>query len=150
MNDQHYATPNSDIQPNNTDVSGLLAPLENTKLWVRICSIVGFISTAFMVLAAIGIMAAGSQVTAGMPFGAGIGILYLVLAAIYFFASWYLHKYAGAISQAQESQSMTDISNALNYQKSFWKLVGILALIMIVFMIIGMGAAIVIPMMAMS
>ena len=149
MNDQHYAAPNSDIQPNSTDASEILAPLEASKLWVRICSVVGFIMTVFIVLAGLGLLAAGSAAT-GMPFGAAIGLIYMVMGVLYFVPSWYLHKYAGAISQAQASHNMEDICVALNHQKSFWKFVGIMMLLMIVVMLIGMGAAILVPMMAMG
>ena len=147
MNDQHYATPNADLKPESTDISELIEPLIATKAWVRLCSIMGFISTFLIILGGLGLMVGGSAIP-NMPLGAGLGFFYLVMGALYFMPSWYLHKYAGAISQAQASQSSTDVLTALKYQKSFWKFAGILVLIMLVIMVVGIGAAIVIPVMA--
>jgi len=147
MNDQHYATPNADLNPDSTDVSELIEPLVATKVWVRLCSIMGFIFTFFIVIAGLGLMVGGSAIP-NMPLGAGLGVIYLVMGVLYFMPSLYLHKYAGAITQAQASQSSADVLAALKYQKSFWKFAGILVLLMLVFMLIGMGAAIMIPMMA--
>jgi len=147
MNDQHYATPNADLKPESTEISELIEPLIATKIWVRLCSIMGFIFTFFIVIGGIGLLAGGSAIP-NMPFGAGIGVLYLVMGVLYFMPSLYLHKYAGAISQAQASQNSADVLAALKYQKSFWKFAGILVLLMLVFMLVGMGAAIMIPMMA--
>lgn len=147
MNDQHYATPNADLKPDSTDVSELIEPLIATKIWVRLCSIMGFISTFFIVIAGFGLMVGGSAIP-NMPLGAGLGIVYIAMGLLYFMPSLYLHKYAGAISQAQASQSSADVLAALKYQKSFWKFAGVLVLIMFVFFILGIGAAIMIPMMA--
>ncbi len=138
----------------NLNENSLLEPLINTKLWVRICSIAGFVSSGFMVIAAVFLMFMGGAMTesgAGMPagFGFGLGVVYLLIALLYLMPSLYLHKYAGAITTAQESNSIDDIKVALEYQKSFWKFVGILTLVMLVIAGIGIIAAVLIPMMAM-
>jgi len=151
MNDQHYATPNADLKPQSTDLSELLTPLLSTKPWVRLCSIVGFVFGVLSILGGIGIMAAGSgvgSIAPGVPMGA-LGAIYLIFGALYFVPSVYLFKYASAISLAESSNSMVDVAEALKYQKSFWKFAGIMVLIMIVLFVLGMGAAIIIPMMAM-
>ena len=82
---------------------------------------------------------------AGAGIMIGLGVLYLVSAAIYFMASLYLLRYAGAIKRAVSSLSVADLEAALEQQASFWKLVGIMALIFIVLMVIllvvGVGGA---------
>ncbi len=70
------------------------------------------------------------------------------MAVFYFFPSLYLHKYANAIGQAIITQKSHDINTALVHQKSFWKFVGIIALVMLGITILGFAAAIIIPMMA--
>jgi len=146
MSDQHYATPNADLTPDATNTSGLMAPLLLTKPWVRLCSVLGFVSTVFIVLAGIGLMAGGAA-TAGIPYGTGVGVAYMLMGLLYFMPSLFLFKYASAIALAQQSGSSTDIAVALGHQKSFWKFAGVVALVMIVLMFLGVGAAIVVPLM---
>jgi len=152
MNDQHYATPSADLKPQSTDLSELLTPLLSTKPWVRLCSIVGFVFGVIMILSGIGLMAAGSAVGSSsvampVPMGA-LGAIYLIFGALYFIPSVFLFKYASAIALAESSNSMLDVAEALKYQKSFWKFAGIMVLIMTILFVLGIGAAIVIPMMA--
>lgn len=151
MNDQHYATPNADLKPQLTDISDLLSPLLSTKPWVRLCSIVGFIFGALSIFGGVGLIAAGSASSSslgmGMPMG-GLGAIYLIFGALYFIPSVFLFKYASAISLAESSNSMVDVTDALKYQKSFWKFAGIVVLLMIVLFVLGIGAAIIIPMIA--
>jgi len=147
MNDQHYATPNADLNVDNNDVQHLLAPLLATKPWVRLCSIIGFIFSALTILGALGFMA-GGEALAGVPYGAAIGFFYLLFGILYFMPSLYLFKYASAIANAESSQSMVDVAEALRYQKSFWKFAGIVALVLTVVMVLGIVSAIVIPLMA--
>lgn len=147
MNDEHYATPNADLKPQSTDMSDLLAPLLSTKPWVRLCSVMGFIFAVLTIFAAIGMFAMGNSIP-GMPMGGGVlGVIYLLLGLLYFMPSFYLHKYASAIALADSTNSSTDIALALGYQKSFWKFAGIVTLIMLVLMVLGIGSAIMIPMM---
>ncbi|TXH68054.1 MAG: hypothetical protein E6Q83_15780 [Thiothrix sp.] len=70
--------------------------------------------------------------------------MYLLIAVIYFIASLYLLRYANAIKRAVTGLSAADMEAALEAQASFWKLVGILAIVsivlMIVFMVVGFGS----------
>jgi hypothetical protein len=66
----------------------------------------------------------------------------------YFIPSLYLFKFSSALSRAQVSRSVQDVVHALKLQKSFWKFVGIVGLIMVIFMILGIASVIVIPMMS--
>ena len=146
MNDQHYATPNADLKPDSAGTSDIIAPLVLTKPWVRLCSIMGFISTIFIFLAGIGLMAGGAA-SAGIPFGTGVGVVYMLMGLLYFMPSLFLFRYASAIALAQDSNSSSDIVAALGHQKSFWKFVGIVMIVMLVVMVAGIGAAIIIPLM---
>jgi len=152
MTDQHYATPIADLAADSGGISGVLQPLSATKPWVRLCSILGFISTFFIIIAGVGLMigdsALNGEAAAGMPVPVGaVGIIYLIMGVIYFMPSLYLFKYASAISAAEASHSAADITEAMTYQKSFWKFVGIIALIMLILMLLGIASAVVIPMM---
>ena len=139
MSNEHYATPDSSFDNSQRENDALLAPLVDTKLWVRICSIMGFISTGLIVFVALGMMVGFSALSSmsqepgmemmGAGFGIGMGIFYLLFALLMFFPSLFLHRYANAIGRANLSRSAADVAVALAHQKSFWKFVGILTLI---------------------
>lgn len=160
-----YAPPHSTVR----DVSGgsglmtdsIVASLRKTRPWVLLLSILGFIGTAFMVIAAVPMLLGGGMMgmndmadMEGMEgvgmFGGGMmigmGVFYLVLAVIYFMASLYLLRYAGSIKRAVAGMQVSDLETALGQQASFWKLMGILTLItivaMIAMMVVGVGSAI--------
>lgn len=162
MSQDIFAAPRADVR----DVSGgrgavsdsVLASLRKTRPWVLLIAVLGFIGTAFIAIAAVSILAGGAMMgqvaglgdngaAALMGSGAmmGVGVLYLLMALIYFFVSLYLLRYASAIKRLSSSMSLPDLESALNHQASFWKLAGILALISIVLMVLGMVAAIAIP-----
>ncbi len=150
MSDQHYTPPKSDLKSSLPEVQLLLEPLLATKPWARLCSIIGFIGCGFMVLAGLGMMLGGSAAGTASPFGRGFGVgmgfIYLLFSLLYFFPSLFLFKYASKIGVASVTQNTADIAGALEQQKSFWKFAGILALIMIIFMLLGIVSAVLIPM----
>jgi hypothetical protein len=157
MSQQHYATPEANLSETTGEFSDLLIPLLATRPWVKLCAILGFIFSGLSVLLGIGMIVGGSLfdnsvanasnnglVAAPLGF---LGVIYILLAIFYFIPSLYLFKFGSAISRAQVSRSVQDVVNALALQKSFWKFVGVVGLIMIIFMILGIASAIVIPMM---
>ena len=143
-----YAPPRAVVR----DVSGssglmsdrIIASLRKTRPWVLLISILGFIGAAFTVIASIfiflsgGMMSANNIEAAGYPaaFMIGMGGMYLLIAAISFMISLYLLRYANAIKRAVVGLNVSDMETALEAQASFWKLVGILALIYIVLIIV--------------
>jgi hypothetical protein len=149
MSDQYYAPPKSDLKSLSTEIQSLIKPLLATKPWARLCSIIGFIGSVFMVLAGLGMMLGGVAMGQNSPFGrglgAGMGLVYILLSLLYFFPSLFLFKYASKIGVASSTQSAADIVSALEQQKLFWKFAGILVSIMIIFMLIGIASAILIP-----
>ena len=150
----HYAPPGAavaDVEFAGGNISGeMIEALRGTKSWVMLIGVLMFVAAVFTVLAAV-MMMFGSAVMVGkgqpMPPGVflGIGIVYLVTAAIDFFLGLYLVKYGSAIGRLLASGQSSDMEDALNHQRKFWKLGGILALIMIVMFVIGIVAAIAIP-----
>jgi hypothetical protein len=70
--------------------------------------------------------------------------LYAFIAVVYGFAAKFLLGYASAISLAERTRKLDDIADALEQQKSFWKLIGactaiflVLYLVFIAVMIFG-------------
>jgi len=115
--------------------------LQATRPWVLFCSVLGFIGTGFMVLAALamvgvsafaGVVGSGDNKIGGMElamFG-GMAVLYIVLAVPYFFGSLFLLRYSTAIGRLGTDGDSHAMEDALLNQKSFWKLVGIMMITM--------------------
>lgn len=126
------------------NVEELLVPLLQTKPWVMLCAILGFISAGLLVIVAI-LMIIGMSAIFGSDadgltggFGIGVGLLYLIIAAISVVPPYWLYKYGTAIKQADISRSLEDVTHALRFQKSFWKFVGIFVAIYLGFIVLGL------------
>ena len=85
-----------------------------------------------------------------MPAGVtgGLGVVYGLIALVYIFLALYLGRYASGIGKLMADPKSPHLEYALKAQRSFWTLSGILMLISIVVGVLGIVAAIVIPMMA--
>ena len=112
----------------------IMETLTRTKGWVRFFSILGFIACGFLVLAGL-VMLVNGSVLGEYGFGDGfyviIGLLYLLCAALYFFPSLKLTQYANRIVSLQESHAEDDLVRALDMQRSFWAMIGIMAIVTI-------------------
>lgn len=130
---------------------GVIQALSGTKPWVQFCSILGFILTGFMVLAALFMILGGGILAAAgdgdtMPFAgfpAVLGVIYIVVAFFYFFPSLKLWKYGSHIASLLGSNSVTDLEAALEAQRSFWKFLGIMICVFIGLYIVGIIIAVV-------
>lgn len=110
-----------------------LASLNATRPWVKFLAILGFICIGLMVIAGLIMTFASSMIPTrpGMPqFGAVIGIFYLIFAGIYLMPTLFLYRYSKAIAAIQ-STGQSALEAALKNQKSFWKFMGILMLILL-------------------
>jgi len=65
----------------------------------------------------------------GSGIGAVLGVTYILMGAIYFVPAYYLRNYGRRIGQFLRNGSMMLAEAALEAQKSFWKFVGILTLV---------------------
>lgn len=127
---------------------GMVQALGQTKPWVRFISILGFVGAGFMVLGAAGLMI--TAIAGGMgrrgPLGgmeAGVGVMYLLFALLYVPPSVFLFRYASAIGRILPGNEAEGIERALVAQKSFWRFVGIMALVIIVLYVLIIGVVVV-------
>ena len=141
--------------PNQQSSFGITEPmylsLRQTKPWVKFISILGFISIGFVVIAGAVNMFAFSKVSSGItpiPI-AFMGVFNMLFGVLYFFPSLFLYRFSSSIGRLLEGGGPGEMEEALSNQKSFWKFVGILTLIMFGFALIGLAAAIIIPQFAM-
>jgi hypothetical protein len=131
---------------------GMLTALRGTKGWVLLFGILLFLGAAFMLVGGFGMIAgmgiigaAGGKDGPPAAFFAAFGVVYLIFAVIYGFLAYYLVQYSVSIGTLLRNVRTQDLETALNHQRKFWKLAGIMALIGIVFMVLGIIAAIAIP-----
>ncbi len=159
MENDPYASPNTTIQEAshavNSPVSqAVLHQLAGTKPWVRFMSVLMFFGAGMMLLLALVIALAGSQMSrfsaasGAAPMLSGvmgtmIAILYGVLSIVYIYPALKLWNYASRIGDLLMTGSEQDLVNALGQQRSFWKFLGILVLAMFVLYFVAIVAMIV-------
>ena len=158
MNNQ-YQPPRSNVADMNvSNASGItnnmIEAMRGTKPWVLLIGIVLIVSAVFMVMGTIGIFVAGTVGLAqqGPEAGAmlGMGVAYALMSVVYIMMGVYLFKYHSAIGRLLQSISVVDMEEALNSQRKFWKMAGVITAIMLVLMVLGIIAAIAIPFMQMG
>ena len=108
----------------------MLEMLRQTKPWVRFMSVMGFLGAALMMILGAFMIILGATTRGGPP--AFVGIIYIPLGLIYLGPSVFLWRYANAIAELLQSRIGTQLENALQAQKSFWKFVGIMAAVILV------------------
>ncbi len=133
--------------------SSMVEALRRTKPWVLLIGIVLLISAAFMIFGTFGIFAASTMSMGTEGPGAatmiGIGVMYAVMSAMYLMLGIYLFKFSSAIGRLVDSASVVNMESALDSQRKFWKLAGILTAIAVVLMVVAFFAAMLIPMLGM-
>jgi hypothetical protein len=153
-----YAPPGANVDDVQRGGGGVTAAmveaLRGTKGWVMFIGILLFLGAIMMglgglaMIVGMGFMGATDK---DVPFGGammlGMGVMYLVSAVIYVFLGMYLVQYAGACSRVVRDALPNDLEIALNYQRKFWKMGGVLALVFMAMFVVGMVAAIAIPVM---
>jgi len=124
--------------------AGVSSALAATRPWVRMVSILLFVGAGLGLLAAVIAMAAAGQFDGGPP-AMAVGLIQALSCALYLVPAYFLYRYAGAIGDFLRSGAAAELEAALLCQKSFWKFVGILTLVMTVVALLGIAAAILIP-----
>ncbi len=141
---------NGDAQAGGVKVTdGMIDSLRSTKPWTKFLAILGFVGVGFMILFGAAFMFFANmfaQQKNGPP--AFMGFFYILLSALYFVPAFYLYKYSSSIGNFLKSNGAGDLESALAHQKSFWKFMGVVALIGMVLGVLAIVAAIIIPILA--
>ncbi len=149
-----YAAPAANLDQQPSEGSGItstmLEALRKSKGWVMLIGILLFVGAVFSVLGALMMKFAGGMIGASnaVPRGmmGGMGALYLVIAVIYGALGFYLVKYSRAISRLLADGTSKSMESALQHQQKFWRLAGVIALVFLVMFVLGIAAAVFIPM----
>ena len=121
--------------------------LRSTRPWTRFLSILGFIAAAILIISGIAMMLGRNFLpkSTDTPALMLTGILNVAVSIFYLIPSIWLYKYSSAISRFLEGGDASELGNAVAYQKSFWKYVGIMILISMIVAVLGILAAVFIP-----
>lgn len=111
--------------------------LKETAKWAYFLSILGYIGIGFVVLVAIfagTLFAFMGNMTHEMGAFGSLGgtfitVLYLMLAALYFFPVYYLNKFATNAKTALRDNDSESLSTSLEYLKSHYKYIGIMTIV---------------------
>lgn len=117
---------------------GMIEALVQTRPWVIFLAVLGFVGAGFMVLAGLFMLIAG---VAGIAAGtgtdalpgavtAGASFLYIAMAAIYVIPCLQMVRYATAIGRIR-FEGGPALEDALVRQRSFWRTLGIMTLVLI-------------------
>jgi drug/metabolite transporter (DMT)-like permease len=130
--------------------------LSEAARWGKFLAIIGFIGCVFIVLAGIVMATQSSELDRAFstygeenPFeklGPGIAVVYILLAALYFFPCLYLLRFSSHMQTAIASGNQEKMTSAFKNLKSMFKFVGILTIIIIaiyILAIVVMGVAMV-------
>jgi hypothetical protein len=119
--------------PLNVPVTPLMVEhLRTTKPWVRFISIMMFIATGFMFLAGLAMLFVPSP--PGMnsfSFGPVLAIFYFIFGGLYLVPAYFLFQYASYIQDFINGGGDSAMESTLESQKSFWRFIGILTLVII-------------------
>jgi Family of unknown function (DUF5362) len=125
--------------------------LVETSKWCKFLSILGFIFTGIFVLVA---LFAGTLLgSISSPYGGGaiigagfVTIIYLIIAAVNFFAALFLYRFATKMKAALYTSDQDTLNNSFLNLKNLYKYLGVLAIIylalIVLFLVFGIGAAV--------
>ncbi|MCI5222927.1 MAG: hypothetical protein D3924_09705 [Candidatus Electrothrix sp. AR4] len=117
----------------------MLLSLRQTKPWIRVMSVIGFIFIGFMAISWIFNFYSMFKSEFGRP---PVPMLLLggasmLTAFLYLLPSLYLFKFASSLNDLFEGGGARELEEALAHQKAFWKFVGILTLIVFALVLVG-------------
>ncbi len=144
--DNPYTSPGSDIVQPGSSLSGdghltgaILEHLRRTRPWVMFLAILGFIGTGLMMLAGVAMFLIFSVLGfmededfspgMGIGLGAGIGGIYLAMGVVALLPSLKLWKYSSRIANLMRTSALSDLEDAMDQQRAFWKICGIVVIV---------------------
>lgn len=116
----------------------IVESMRGSRGWIMFLGILTVIGAGFLLLGGFGVMVAADRF--GLP--SFIGVAYLFAAAIYVLPAVFMLRFAGAIKKLTETGTMDSLDEACARSRDFWRLVGIMALVVMVLYFLAIFAAI--------
>jgi hypothetical protein len=105
----------------------VIQPLAQTRPWVKLLAVLIFIGLSLGL-----IIGAGAFVFGGLsPVRSATIIPMVLVLALYAPPAVFMWRYADTILRLQEGGGQAALEQALSHQKSFWKYMGIVAIVML-------------------
>lgn len=109
--------------------------LKETAKWANFLAIIGFIGIGIIVILAffMGALFSSLPNANALPFNAGpiMTVIYLLMAAVYFFPVLYLYRFAGKMKASLARKDEDILTDAFKDLKSHYKFIGILTIVML-------------------
>jgi len=122
--------------------SGMKADLISASKWTKFLCIVGCIGVVLLVVIGIMMFAVGSSFGFGStPFGAGLGVLYLILAAIYIYPIIKGFQFANATKAACLTDNEAQLARGFSGLRAVLQFFGIITIIVLaIYALVLVGA----------
>lgn len=107
--------------------------IKETAKWGKFLAIVGYVVMGLLVLLAIAVMlgmSALSKTTGHNIFPVWIGMIYILLAGVYYVPITYLYRFSVRAVQAVENNDEEEYTAAFENLKSLFKFLGIFTIVM--------------------
>jgi hypothetical protein len=111
----------------------MAAHLTASKPWVRFMAVMGFIMAGLLVVVSLITLMAAPFMETGPAFGAVMSLVYLLIAAVYVVPSLYLNRFASSIAVMTRGGGPRAMAEALDHQRRFWRVAGIITIAMLCF-----------------
>ena len=116
--------------------------LRQAGKWASFLGIVGFVFTGLALIAAVGMSTMMNMVPAGTPlpaaFGAIFGFVLFLMSLLYFFVSLYLFQFGSRAKAGLTTIDPEQIALSFSKLKSFFKLTGIVTIIILLLYGVGL------------
>ncbi len=122
--------------------------LNQTRKWTMFLSVLGFVGIGFLILAGFIMMFMGTamsqQIPSSVPFNFGyLGVIYLVLGAVYFIPIYYLFTFSNKMRNALYANDMDILTSAFKYLRNYYRFIGVVTIVLISLYILIMIAAVI-------
>ncbi|MEO6407052.1 MAG: DUF5362 family protein [Ferruginibacter sp.] len=121
------------------------AHLRETAKWAKFLAILGFVLSAFLVLAGIfagsflsGFSKMGDSAAAGMISPGFISIIYIIIAVVYVMLSLFLYRFATKMLATLQHNDQQQFNDSLNNLRLVYKITGIIVVIYLCFLVLAM------------
>ena len=108
--------------------------LLETSKWGKLLAIVGYIVIGLLILLGFGVIIGfsvfGKMARTGFPMGI-FGILYFLLAVLYYFPVNYLNKFSDQMKQGLHSNDQQSVTSGFGNLKSLFKFMGIFTIVIL-------------------
>jgi hypothetical protein len=110
--------------------------LMETARWSRFLAILGYIMLGILIIFGIG-MASAKSLLSQMPggFGESFGmimmVVYIALALLYFFPTYFLFKSGRLLKSAIQTNNQEQFNLGLSYQRRMFKFIGIVMIVIL-------------------